>query len=89
MKLGPRIRRARIATCLSIRELASVVDCSPSHLCRVESGETKPSAKLLVRLATALSLDRDEVFVSAGRMPPGIMRRITPAMLPKLRRVVA
>jgi transcriptional regulator with XRE-family HTH domain len=84
------IRAARAEACLSLRDLAARVQCSPSHLSRLENGAREvPSPRLLTKLATVLKLDRDEVFVAAGRIPGDIVRWITmtPNALPRLRRL--
>lgn len=40
---------------VGLRELAGMVDVSPSHLSRIESGERAPSAELYQRIVDAIS----------------------------------
>lgn len=92
-KLGTLIREARHARDLSLQDLARKCRASPSYMCRIEGGDRSrmPSLRLLARISDALGLDRDVVFIAAGRMPDDLSKWIlsTPGMLPRLRREMA
>jgi len=91
MKLGPLIREARTGAGLSLAELGRRVRCSSGYLCRIEQGDRsrRPSTHLLVRLASALRLKVDVVFVAAGRVPDDLVKFLlsTPEALAELRRM--
>lgn len=90
MKLGTIIRNARYERCLSLQGLATVCGADASTLSRIErnSPARRPSAKLLERLATVLKLDRDSLFVAAGRIPDDLTKYLlkTPGALARVRR---
>src|SRR5262245_47153082 len=71
--LGLRVRTAREAADLSIRELAARVDTHPSFLARVEKGERQPAAEWLQRLAEELHIDLIELLVYIGLKPSSIL----------------
>ena len=54
MSLGERLREARIARNLNGVELAAIVGCSPAALSRWETGDRRPKAVDLAKLAEAL-----------------------------------
>jgi Zn-dependent peptidase ImmA (M78 family)/DNA-binding XRE family transcriptional regulator len=59
--LGARIKQARQAACLSLRELADLVGISAMAISKYERDEIKPSSDVLLRLAQALDV-RTEYF---------------------------
>jgi transcriptional regulator with XRE-family HTH domain len=84
------LRAARAAADISLRELASRVRCSPSHLSRLENGDHRyASPDLLTRVAEVLDLDHDAVFIASGRIPHDLMAWIstTPNALTRIRRM--
>lgn len=58
-RVGQRIRQARQRAGLTQAELGEAVDCSNNHISHIESGQTKVSLTLLLRLAYALDTSLD------------------------------
>jgi len=89
--LGTVLRNARRKADLSLGDLADRADCSPSYLSRVERNERtrRPSGDLLARLAKALALPLDDLYLAAGRVPDDLLAWIasTPGVVPKLRKM--
>ena len=56
-RVGPTLRSMRIRKGLSLNELATLSEISPSHLSRIERGLTVPSYDVLDNIATALGSD--------------------------------
>jgi len=65
--LGSRIRQARQARRLSVRELAKRVGCSPSLISAVERGITKPSISTLTAVVTELDVPMESLLAPQGR----------------------
>lgn len=59
---GLRLRQARRAAALSLRELASQVGVSQTAILKVEQGELFPSSDLLLALSRALGIEVDRLF---------------------------
>ncbi|MEV7593959.1 helix-turn-helix domain-containing protein [Streptomyces sp. NPDC089922] len=71
-ELGARIRDLRRACALSQLELAALAGVSARHLSFVENGRSRPSRKVLLRLAEGLEAApdlRDSLLVKAGYAP--------------------
>lgn len=60
--VGRMLREARLARGSSLREVASAVNISVSHLSTVERGGVQPSLALLQRLAGCYSIDVADLF---------------------------
>ena len=89
MKLSTLLRDARSRRGVCLRDLAAGVGVSASYLSRIESGEhVRISGKTLERLAQALQLPVDDVYRSAGRLPPDVERFVL-ENLPRVRRSMA
>lgn len=58
-KVGHRIKIARLAHGLSQAELGALVGCSNNHMSHVETGQTKVSLTMLLRISKALEYDID------------------------------
>lgn len=61
-RLGQRIREARLARGMSLRETAAQAGISPSLLSQVETGKVQPSVSTLYAVVTCLDLSIDEVL---------------------------
>jgi transcriptional regulator with XRE-family HTH domain len=61
-RLGERLRKARLASQLSLRRLAAQVGMSPSGLSQIENGKAAPSVATLHALATELDVSLDELL---------------------------
>lgn len=60
--VGSRIRAARTARKMSLRELARRLDISAGHISQVERGLVMPSISLVYSIATELSLAMSDLF---------------------------
>lgn len=59
VKIGQRIKAARIEKGLNQEELGELVGCSNNHMSHVEVGQTKVSLTMLMKLSVALEKDFD------------------------------
>src|SRR5262245_53967770 len=60
--MGDRLRQARTARGLSLRQLAEVLGVSPSLISQVETGRAKPSVNTLYALASELGISLDSLL---------------------------
>jgi transcriptional regulator with XRE-family HTH domain len=68
--LGKVLKQQRHSANLTLHELSTISNVSPSHLGRIEKGERFPSAAILQRIAKPLGYDEDELFTLAGYLSP-------------------
>ena len=61
-QFGKRIAKLRARKKITQENLAEMVNYSPNHLSKLESGRTNPSFDLLVKIADALDVDISELF---------------------------
>ena len=66
--LSDRIREARVAKKLGLRELAKKVNISPTHLSDIENRRRLPSEDLLRSLAENLGLEFHDLMLLAGKV---------------------
>lgn len=59
IKIGRRIKAARIEKGLNQSDLGALVGCSNNHMSHVEIGQTKVSLAMLLKLARVLDKDFD------------------------------
>lgn len=78
-KLAARLKRAREAAGLSVRQLEAQSGVARSVISRFER-EGSGSARNLLQLARALELNASDLFLTAGRQLPANMQSL-PAML--------
>lgn len=71
-KIGERIRIRRKELGLSQEKLAEYADISVTHMSHIETGNTKLSLPVLVRIATALNTTTDELLRGNMRENRGI-----------------
>jgi repressor LexA len=64
--IGDRIREARQARGISLRQLADQVDIHYSHLSKIENGKDSIGRDALVRIAEELGADTDLMLGEAG-----------------------
>lgn len=62
MTLGNRIKSRREELGISQAELAAVTKISQPGISQIESGKSKPSVKIVPRLAKALHMTTDELL---------------------------
>ncbi|MCA1692905.1 MAG: helix-turn-helix domain-containing protein [Acidimicrobiales bacterium] len=65
-ELGEFIRAQRSSHRLSLRRLSDVSGISNPYLSQIERGLRKPSAEVLQRIARALAVPTEELYVRAG-----------------------
>ena len=63
-KLGKRIKVIRKQKNISQMALSEIIDCSPNHLSYIENGNRSISLANFVRLANALGVSADELYLS-------------------------
>jgi transcriptional regulator with XRE-family HTH domain len=66
--LGDRIRDARVAQGLALRELARRIEKAPSYLSDIEYDRRTPSEDVLRAICSELALDFDTMLGLAGRL---------------------
>jgi transcriptional regulator with XRE-family HTH domain len=66
MKLGVRIRHARLTLGLRLQDVASQVGCSESMLSKIENDRALPSLTMLHRIATALQTTVGKLCATAA-----------------------
>ncbi|MDO4428452.1 MAG: helix-turn-helix transcriptional regulator [Atopobiaceae bacterium] len=66
-EIGQRIRRYRKACGLSQEALAERVDISATHMSHIETGNTKLSLPVMVRLSGALGVEVDALLYDSPR----------------------
>lgn len=69
--LGPRLRTAREASGITVRELARRAGVTASLISQVERGLAMPSVGTLLEIATTLHLDIGNLFKNEVRPAPG------------------
>lgn len=67
--LGTYLREQRDAAEMSLRQLANASGVSNPYLSQVERGLRKPSAEILGRLAGALRISAETLYIQAGLLP--------------------
>lgn len=67
--LGARLRNVRLATGMSLREVARQLGVSPSFVSQLENGKSQPSVATLYSLAQLLNVSIDELFAVEESAP--------------------
>ncbi|WP_110182315.1 helix-turn-helix domain-containing protein [Nocardioides solisilvae] len=68
--LGDYLREQRLASKLSLRQLADLAGVSNPYLSQIERGLRKPSADVLQQIAKALRISSEQLYVQAGILDP-------------------
>jgi transcriptional regulator with XRE-family HTH domain len=68
--LGALIRAQRLATGLSLRDLADRTKVSNAYLSQIERGLHEPSLSVLAAIAAALDVPLGDLLARAGLLPP-------------------
>ena len=68
--LGDFLREQRLASRLSLRQLAEQVGVSNPYLSQIERGLRRPSAEVLQQIAKALRISGEQLYVRAGIVSP-------------------
>jgi transcriptional regulator with XRE-family HTH domain len=74
LKIGARVRHARIVKGIRMRELADAIGCAESSISKIESGHVVPSLPMLQRIVEALGGDMSSFFAT-NPDAPGIVQR--------------
>jgi transcriptional regulator with XRE-family HTH domain len=77
--LAPRLRLAREARQLSVRELARRIGCSASLISQIERGVSVPSVGVLYSLATELDTSLDHLLFGSDQVERAKPRATDPA----------
>ncbi len=67
-EIGQRIRKFRKACKLSQEELAEKTGISTTHMSHIETGNTKLSLPVFVKIANALSVQTDELLYDTSHI---------------------
>ena len=73
--LSARLRAARKDAGMSTHNLAARVGVHHSYIARIETGERRPSAEWLQKIALELNIDPSELLVHIGVKPSNILPR--------------
>lgn len=69
VNLGARLREVRMASGMSLREVARQLGVSPSFVSQLENGKSQPSVATLYSLAQLLGVSIDELFAAVPEEP--------------------
>lgn len=82
--LAALIRETRIKRGLKLRKLATIADCDPGFLSKIERGIKRPSSELLDRLRDALGIEQFMPTQVLACAEPSQSRETEPAETPAL-----
>src|SRR5215470_1578350 len=68
--LGEYLKEQRVASRLSLRQLAEQAGVSNPYLSQIERGLRRPSAEVLQQLAKALRISAEQLYIRAGIVSP-------------------
>jgi transcriptional regulator with XRE-family HTH domain len=71
--LGDYLREQRLASRLSLRQLAEQAGVSNPYLSQIERGLRKPSADVLQQIAKALRISAEQLYIRAGIVSPEVV----------------
>lgn len=74
MSFGRLFRRLRTETGLGIKRLAPELGVSYTYLSKLENNELTPSEEFVQRAARYFKTDRDQMLLSAGKVPPEVLK---------------
>ena len=74
---GKILRKFRMQTDIGLRELARLIDKSPGYLSDVEQDNVPPpSEAVIVTIATALDIDKNQLLLAAHKTDPELSNYI-------------
>jgi HTH-type transcriptional regulator, competence development regulator len=74
---GKTLRRIRLDAQVGLRELARLVDKSPGYISDVEQDNVSPpSEEVIVGIANALRVDKNELLSAASKLDPELSRYV-------------
>ena len=68
--LGDYLKEQRVASRLSLRQLAEQAGVSNPYLSQIERGLRRPSAEVLQQIAKALRISAEQLYIRAGIISP-------------------
>jgi transcriptional regulator with XRE-family HTH domain len=74
MRFGQLFKELRSRTGMGIKKLAPDLGVSYSYLSKLENNEVTPSEDFVNRAATYFKCDRNRLLLSAGKIPPEVLR---------------
>jgi len=74
MTFGKLFKRLRSKTGLGIKRLAPELGVSYTYLSKLENNDLNPSQEFVHRAARYFKCDRDQMLLSAGRVPPEVLK---------------
>ncbi|RLA87046.1 MAG: transcriptional regulator, partial [Deltaproteobacteria bacterium] len=74
-EIGQKIRALRRERGFTLKQLASLANCSPSFISQVERGKASPSIATLKQIASALKVNIVDFFLSSDGFEPVVMPR--------------
>jgi HTH-type transcriptional regulator, competence development regulator len=86
---GTKVREARRAKGISLRAFAETIGISFTYLSKIEAGEMQPPAEAKIRLIVEhLSLDADELFSLANKVPGDLAAISLQRHVPQILRIL-
>ncbi|MGD1054436.1 MAG: helix-turn-helix transcriptional regulator [Candidatus Dormibacteria bacterium] len=73
MDFGQTLRRMRTDQGIGIKTLGPQLGVSYTYLSKLEGNVTRPSEELLDRISLYFGCDRDQLYITADRVPPDIL----------------
>jgi transcriptional regulator with XRE-family HTH domain len=73
MEFGQILRQLRNKAGIGIKRLAPELKVTYSYLSKLENNEIRPSADLVDRVADYFHYDRDNLLLSAGKIPEEVL----------------
>ena len=74
---GNILNRLRLKAGIGLRELARLIDKSPGYLSDVENNHVPPpSEEVILTLAAALSVDKNQLLIAARKMDPELSKYV-------------
>ncbi|WP_162248190.1 MULTISPECIES: cupin domain-containing protein [unclassified Sphingomonas] len=62
LRVGVKLKHARLLRCLSMREVADAAGCSEGFISKIENGKAQPSLAMLAKLVSVVGADLADVF---------------------------
>lgn len=78
--VGARVRGTRKDRGLSMAKLAAAVDCAPSHMQRLELGQSEAGSSLLARIASVLDVSIDWILTGQESGEPPLPESTAPVL---------
>lgn len=75
MDIGKKIKEFREEKTLNIKQLAELVECTPSLISQLERGKADPSISMLKRIAEALNVNIVDFFMKRANSEDVVMHK--------------